>query len=67
MDSRLPVAYVNAKPVYVTIQEVLIIQFCIIYAPSQQLEGQLLAQLSVGTGIGIKDKHNIKTLIIMII
>jgi hypothetical protein len=37
------------------------ILFFIIYVPSQQLQGQLQTQHSVGTGNNIKDKHNIKT------
>jgi hypothetical protein len=37
------------------------IQFFIIYAPSQQPQGQLQTQHSVDTGNYIKDKHNIKS------
>jgi hypothetical protein len=40
------------------------IQFFIIYVPCQQLQGQLQTQHSAGTG---KDKHNIKTIIIITI
>jgi uncharacterized protein YlbG (UPF0298 family) len=38
------------------------VQFFIIYVPSQQLQGQLHTQHSVGTGNCIKDRHNIKTI-----
>jgi hypothetical protein len=38
-----------------------IIQFFIIYVPSQQLQGQLQTQHSVDTGNYITDKHNIKS------
>jgi hypothetical protein len=38
----------------------IIIQFFIIYVPSQQLQGQLQTQHSVETGNYIMDKHNIK-------
>jgi hypothetical protein len=39
----------------------LIIQFFIIYVPSQQPQGQLQAQHSVDTDNYIMDKHNIKS------
>jgi hypothetical protein len=39
---------------------IIIIRFFIIYVPSQQLQGQLQTQHSVGTGNYIMDKHNIK-------
>jgi hypothetical protein len=39
----------------------IIIQFFIIYVPSQQLQGQLQTQYSVDTGNCIVDKHNIKS------
>jgi hypothetical protein len=37
------------------------IQFFIIYVPSQQLQGQLQTQYSVGTSNYIVSKHNIKS------
>jgi hypothetical protein len=37
------------------------IQFFIIYVPSQQLQGQLQTQHSVDTSNYIMDRHNIKT------
>jgi hypothetical protein len=43
------------------------IEFFIICVPSQQLQGQLQTQHSVDTGNYIKDKHNIRTIIIIII
>jgi hypothetical protein len=39
----------------------MMIQFFIIYVPSQQLQGQLQTRRSVDTGNYIKDKHNIKS------
>jgi hypothetical protein len=39
----------------------MIIQFFIIYVPSQQLLGQLQTQHSVDTGNYIMGKHNIKS------
>jgi hypothetical protein len=38
-----------------------VIQFFIIYMPSQQLEDQLQTEHSVNTGNYIMDKHNIKS------
>jgi hypothetical protein len=38
----------------------IIIQFFIIYVPSQQLQGQLQMQHSVDTGNHVKDKHEIR-------
>jgi hypothetical protein len=37
-----------------------LLQFFIIYVPSQQLQGQLQTQHSVDTGNCIKGNHNIK-------
>jgi hypothetical protein len=39
---------------------IIIIQFFIIYVPSQQLQSQLQTQHSVDTGNYIMDTHNIK-------
>jgi hypothetical protein len=39
----------------------MVIQFFIIYVPTQQLRGQLQTQHSVDTSIYIVDKRNIKT------
>jgi hypothetical protein len=39
----------------------IIIQFFIIYVPSQQIQGQLQTQHSVDTNNYIMDKHNIKS------
>jgi hypothetical protein len=38
-----------------------IIQFFIVYVPSQQLQGQLQRQNSVNTGNYTIDKHNLKS------
>jgi hypothetical protein len=38
--------------------QIIIIQFCIIYVLSQQLQGQLQTQHSVDSGNHIKDKQN---------
>jgi hypothetical protein len=40
---------------------IIIIQFFIIYVPSQQLQGQLQTQHSVDTSNYIMEKHNIKS------
>jgi hypothetical protein len=42
-------------------RHVTVIQFFIIYVPSQQLQGQLQTQRSVDTGNYIMDKHNINS------
>jgi hypothetical protein len=39
----------------------IIVQFFIIYVPSQQPQGQLQTQHSVDTGNDIMDNHNIKS------
>jgi hypothetical protein len=39
----------------------IIIQFSIIYVPTEQLQGQLQTQHSVDTGNYILDKHYIKS------
>jgi hypothetical protein len=42
-------------------QNLNIIQFLIIYVPSQQLQRQLQTRHGVDTGNHIKDKHSVKT------
>jgi hypothetical protein len=51
--------YVNRKMMMMMMM-MMIIQFFITYVPSQQLQGQLQTQRSVGTHNYIKDKHNIQ-------
>jgi hypothetical protein len=64
----------EANPIYVTTRIVktinlmknqmmmmMIIQFFMIYVPSQQVHGQLQTRNSADTGNHIQDKHSIKT------
>jgi hypothetical protein len=67
-DTRDPKILKYAKERYYLVDNgiiiiiiIIIIQFFIIYVPSQQPQGQLQTQHSVGTSNYVMDKHNTKS------